>query len=70
MSEDSLSSKRKMAMTGTKWKEIVPSADVKEFIKIIEDDIENAQEDYANLDWISKDQVLKIINKRAGEKLP
>lgn len=70
MSEDSLSSKKKTAMTGKKWEEIIPSADVKEFIKIIEDDIENAQEDYANLDWISKDQVLKIINKRAGEKSP
>ena len=30
---------------------------------------ENAQEDYANLDWISKEQALEIINKRAGNKL-
>ena len=42
---------------------------VKEFIKLIEDDIEDAQEDYANLDWISKDQALEIIKKRAGKEL-
>ena len=42
---------------------------VKEFIKSIEDDIEAAQEDYANLDWISKEQALKIIKKRAGKRL-
>jgi len=40
--------------------------DVKEFIKRLKEDIENAQEDYANLDWVSKDQIIEIINKRTG----
>ena len=42
---------------------------VKEFIKSIEDDIEDAQEDYANLDWVSKKQTIKIINKHFGKEL-
>jgi hypothetical protein len=32
------------------------------------DDIENAQEDYGNLDWISKDQAIKIIKKYMENK--
>lgn len=36
--------------------------------KEILEDIEEAQEDCGNLDWISKDQAIKIINKRMGGK--
>ena len=43
--------------------------DVKEFMVVVENDIENAQEDYANLDWISKEQAIKILKKRAGDNL-
>ena len=41
----------------------------KEVIKQIKEDIENHQEDFANLDWIDKNNAIVIINKRAGEKL-
>ena len=41
------------------WKE--------EFIKRLKEDIENAQEDYANLDWVSKGQIRKIIDKLTGD---
>ena len=40
---------------------------LKEFIENLKDEIEDAQEDYGNLDWISKEQALKIIKRRAGE---
>jgi len=40
---------------------------LKEFIADISNDIEDAQEDYGNLDWISKEQALKIIKRRAGD---
>ena len=35
----------------------------------IKNEIDNAQEDCANLDWISKEQALKIINKHLGKDL-
>lgn len=41
--------------------------DVREFIRIVKEDIENAQEDSGNLDWISKDQAIAIIDKLAGD---
>ena len=41
---------------------------LKEFINIVKDEIDDAQEDYGNLDWISKEQALNIIKKRAGNK--
>ena len=40
---------------------------LKEFIENLKDEIEDAQEDYGNLDWISKEQALKIIKRRAGD---
>ncbi len=46
---------------------VFPSDKVKEFIADISNDIEDAQEDYGNLDWISKEQALKIIKRRAGD---
>jgi len=38
-----------------------------EFIKKLKKDIDNAQEGCGNLDWVSKDQALEIIDKLAGE---
>ena len=43
--------------------------DVRLAVLRLKDEIENAQEDCANLDWISKEQVLEIINKIVGEGL-
>ena len=40
------------------WKE--------EFVKDIILEIENAQEDCSNLDWISKDQAIHIIKVKSG----
>ena len=40
--------------------------DVEECFKEILDEIENAEEDCANLDWISKDQALAIIKNKSG----
>lgn len=42
---------------------------VKKAIKDILEEIEDAQEDCGNLDWISKDQAIKIIKQRVGGKL-
>ena len=42
---------------------------VKEFIRLLKKEMENAQENCGNLDWISKDQALEIIDKLAGEDL-
>ena len=38
-----------------------------EYVEKLKEEIEDAQEDCGNLDWISKDQALMIINKRMGE---
>jgi len=35
----------------------------------IQERIDNAQEDCGNLDWISKDQALKIIREEVGKEL-
>lgn len=42
--------------------------DVKEFIRLLKEEIDNYQEDYANLDIIQKHHALEIIDKLAGEK--
>ena len=42
------------------WKE--------EFVKDIILEIENAQEDCANLEWITKDQAIRIIKIKSGIK--
>jgi len=47
----------------------IKKEDVKEFLFELKEDIENAQENNGNLDWINKEQAIKIIKKRAGEKL-
>ena len=49
--------------------EVIDQEDVKEFVLQTIEDIENAQEDSGNLDWISKEQAIKIIKSRAGNKL-
>lgn len=41
--------------------------DVKEFIQEILKEIKNVQKDYLNSDWISKEQVMKIIKEKAGD---
>ena len=38
-----------------------------EAVEKLKEGIEEAQEDCANLDWISKDQAISIINKKRGE---
>jgi hypothetical protein len=43
--------------------------DVKEFIKKLKYEIEDAQENYAMFDWIDKDHAIYLINKLAGDKL-
>lgn len=48
---------------------VVPVGKVKEFIRLLKDDIDEAQEDYANLDYVDKIHIINIINKRAGDKL-
>jgi len=48
---------------------VIRKQDVKEFIKKLKEEIDNAQEDCGNLDWISKEQALNIINKLAGSDL-
>ena len=61
MKEENLQTKLVESLVEKKfnyWKE--------KFIKRLKEDIENAQEDYANLDWVSKDQIIEIINKRTG----
>lgn len=35
----------------------------KRFVKELIKKIEDAQEDYANLDWVSKEQAIKIIKE-------
>jgi hypothetical protein len=40
---------------------------IKLFLNKLKEEIDNAQEDYANLDWVSKEQVIDLINKRAGK---
>ena len=42
---------------------------VKEAVKKLKERTENAQEDYANLDWISKEQMIRIIEEEFGDKL-
>jgi len=62
MSEENLQTKLIESLVEKKfnyWKE--------EFIKRLKEDIENAQEDYANLDWVSKGQIRKIIDKLTGD---
>lgn len=48
---------------------VIRKQDVKEFIRLLKEEIDNAQEDCGNLDWISKEQALNIINKLAGDDL-
>lgn len=64
-----LSDKRKFFQWGFMKEGYYLEEDVKEFIKELKEEIDNAQEDYGNLDWISKKQALDIIDKRVGEKL-
>ena len=47
----------------------IPVNTFKKVITKIKTEIENAQEDYANLDWISKEQAIKIIEKHIGKSL-
>jgi len=42
---------------------------VKEAVKKLKERTENAQEDCANLDWISKKQMIRIIKEEFGNKL-
>lgn len=39
-----------------------------ELEKNLKDKIDEAQEDYANLDWVSKQQAIKIIEKEFHKK--
>ena len=48
---------------------LYPEKDVKKAVKELIDEIENAQEDYANLEHISKEQVVIIIKKHIGDGL-
>ena len=41
--------------------------DVKEFIRLLKEKIFEAQEDYANLDWIYKESAIKIIDELVGD---
>ena len=43
--------------------------DVLELIEILKDKIDNAQEDFGNLDWISKEQALEIIDKELKARI-
>jgi len=43
--------------------------DVLELIEILKDKIDNAQEDFGNLDWISKKQALEIIDKELKARI-
>ena len=49
--------------------DVVAVKKVKQTMDDIKNEIDNAQEDCANLDWISKEQALKIINKHLGKDL-
>ncbi|MBU0907730.1 MAG: hypothetical protein KKE05_06260, partial [Nanoarchaeota archaeon] len=40
-----------------------------DFVKELIDEIEKAEEDFANLDWITKGQAIEIIRRKFGEKL-
>ena len=40
---------------------------VKEFIKEVKEKIFEAQENYANLDWIYKESAIKIIDESVGD---
>ena len=43
--------------------------DIKEFVKELKEDIEYAQKDCATLDVVDKDKIIKLIDKKAGDKL-
>ena len=49
--------------------EIQKLKDVLKLIKELKDKIDNAQEDCGNLDWISKEQALKIIDKELKARI-
>jgi len=40
-----------------------------DFVKELIDEIEKAEEDFADLDWITKGQAIEIIKRKFGEKL-
>ena len=44
-------------------------SDVKEFIRLLKEEIEEAQTDCANLDTIDKYDCFRIIDKLSGDKL-
>jgi len=52
---------------------LILSKDVSEKIKKVKESLENeidtAQEDYANLDWVSKVQAIRIIDKIFFEEI-
>ncbi len=48
---------------------VIPTMEVREFIAKIKQRIENIQHDCASLEVCRKDEVIKIINERAGDKL-
>jgi len=43
--------------------------DIREFIEIIKEKIDNAQEDFGNLNWINKEHAINIINQYSGDRL-
>ena len=43
--------------------------DIKEFIRLLKEEVENSQYDYANLEHVMKDKVIEIIDKLVGDKL-
>lgn len=51
--------KYKKIIDGTEKKQII----FDEFINELKEKIEDAEENCGNLDWISKDQAIKIINE-------
>ena len=43
--------------------------DILELIKELKNKIDNAEEDFGNLDWISKKQALEIIDRELKERI-
>jgi hypothetical protein len=45
------------------WMVLFMKKDREDLKEKLKEELEEAQEDYANLDWISKEQAIKIIDK-------
>ena len=51
------------------YEEVILAKDVKQFIKELKDNVDRLQKDCATLEICDKEDVLKLIDKLAGDKL-